>query len=255
MGKAAEHRLLSRPIRLRIFSILKKETEKGSLLTDLIALIELTPVRSPGFEKESAVMSPLIRPEPQEERKVKDSLQEKEMHFFLVFSVFCVSDSVLCWDLSPGFLKCRRHRGSGHYAGSLCSPSLRFFLTIALLSDIHHFAIPFALKLNNGYRIASHVRLITCTARFFIAFISYHSSVNLWRKSIISDSRRLAGWPTIGQWQLLQRPWGIFDSHSTKYDSQVINVFCELPGSSNSPCNCLDRPSRYFFPLARTRSS
>lgn len=105
MGKTAEHRLLSRPIRLRIFSILKKKTEKGSLLRDLIALIELTPVRSPGFEKESAVMSPLIRPEPQEEKEgQKDSLQEKEMYFF-------------CWSS----LSCRRHRGSGHYAGSLCS--------------------------------------------------------------------------------------------------------------------------------------
>lgn len=84
MGKTAEHRLLSRPIRLRIFSILKKKTEKGSLLRDLIALIELTPVRSPGFEKESAVMSPLIRPEPQEEKEgQKDSLQEKKCTFFV----------------------------------------------------------------------------------------------------------------------------------------------------------------------------
>jgi len=79
-------------------------TEKGSLLSDLIALIELTPVRSPGFQKESAVMSPLIRPDWQEEKEGQEGgLQEKGMYFF-------------CWSSSS----CRRHRGSGHYAGSLC---------------------------------------------------------------------------------------------------------------------------------------
>lgn len=52
----------------------------------MIALIELTPVRSPGFEKESAVMSPLIRPEPQQEKKSQKIVCKKKKCTFLFWS-------------------------------------------------------------------------------------------------------------------------------------------------------------------------
>lgn len=80
---------------VQIDSTLAPFRRKRQKKTEEKDLIELQLVRSPGFEKESAVMRPLIRPEREVQKKVKDSLQ-----YFFFFSFFLArSLRYFCWGI------------------------------------------------------------------------------------------------------------------------------------------------------------